>query len=242
MAKISTYPKDINISLSDKLLGTDAESSLFTKNFEIGDFVTFLRTQDIGSQGPIGPQGIQGPSGSPGAVGPAGLTWRGSWISGTSYVANDAVSYGGASWFCILATSGTTTPNLDTANWALLASQGAIGPSGAQGPTGPQGPSGGSLPYKSYVARITHGAGNAAPTAVVIINEIGTVTWQYDEPMNYFLSSAGLFTVDKTVVFATSPTYPLMKVGVSLNTANFVGLTTDNDGFANLMLEIRVYN
>ena len=45
MAKISTYPKDTNISLSDKLLGTDAESSLATKNYEIGDFVTFIQGQ-----------------------------------------------------------------------------------------------------------------------------------------------------------------------------------------------------
>lgn len=42
MAIISSYPKDSNISLSDKLLGTDAESSLATKNYEIGDFITFV--------------------------------------------------------------------------------------------------------------------------------------------------------------------------------------------------------
>ena len=98
--------------------------------------------------GPQGPQGIQGPAGPqgvPGPVGPAGLTWKGSWSSGTSYAADDAVGYDGASWFCILDTSGTTAPDVDTTHWALLASQGAQGPAGAtgaQGPTGPQGPSG----------------------------------------------------------------------------------------------------
>lgn len=95
-----------------------------------------------GSEGPAGPQGVQGPAGVPGPVGPAGLTWRSTWVSGTSYVLNDAVGYNGASYFCILATSGTTAPNLATSNWALLASQGAIGPQGVQGPTGPQGPPG----------------------------------------------------------------------------------------------------
>lgn len=80
-----------------------------------------------------GPQGIPGPTGPPGPVGPAGLEWRGSWVSGTSYVADDAVGYNGASWFCILATSGTTTPNLDTTHWALLAAQGAQGPPGIPG-------------------------------------------------------------------------------------------------------------
>ena len=94
-----------------------------------------------GVAGPVGPQGPIGP------VGPAGLTWRGAWVSGTSYIINDAVGYNGASWFCISPTSGTTTPNLATANWALLAAQGAqgpIGPTGPQGPTGATGPAGAS--------------------------------------------------------------------------------------------------
>ena len=67
MARISTYPKDTNISLTDKLLGSDAENSLSTKQFEITDVVSFLRTQNIGSQGPQGPQGVQGNTGAAGA-------------------------------------------------------------------------------------------------------------------------------------------------------------------------------
>ena len=90
-------------------------------------------------EGPQGPQGVQGPAGPLGPVGPAGLEWQGSWVSGTSYVADDAVGYDGASWFCILATSGTTAPDVDSTHWALLASQGADGPQGVQGPTGAQG-------------------------------------------------------------------------------------------------------
>ena len=77
--------------------------------------------------GPQGPQGVAGP------VGPAGLTWRGVWVSGTSYVEDDAVGYNGASWFCINNTSGTTPPNVDISNWALLAAQGSPGPAGPQG-------------------------------------------------------------------------------------------------------------
>ena len=92
-----------------------------------------------GVAGANGSQGIQGNQGTAGTVGPAGLNWRGSWTSGTSYIINDAVGYGGASWFCILATSGTTTPNLDPTHWALLASQGATGATGTQGPTGATG-------------------------------------------------------------------------------------------------------
>ena len=95
-----------------------------------------------GLQGPPGPQGNQGTQGEPGPVGPAGLTWRGSWVSGTSYSLNDAVGYNGASYFCIQATSGTSNPTVATTNWALLASQGARGPQGIQGVPGPQGPQG----------------------------------------------------------------------------------------------------
>jgi hypothetical protein len=93
-----------------------------------------------GAQGPIGPQGVPGP------VGPAGLNWQGAWVSGGSYVVDDAVGFGGASYFCINNTSGTTAPNLDTTNWALLASQGATGPQGPQGIQGPVGPSGTGVP------------------------------------------------------------------------------------------------
>ena len=83
-----------------------------------------------GVQGPIGPAGIAGP------VGPAGLEWQGNWTMGVSYVIDDAVGYGGASWFCIAPVTGITPPNLDTTSWALLAAQGSPGPTGPQGPAG----------------------------------------------------------------------------------------------------------
>lgn len=116
-----------------------------------GNIISVDNFAQILPPGPAGPEGIQGPAGPPGPVGPAGLNWQGAWVSGTSYVADDAVGYDGASWFCILATSGTTNPATDTAHWALLASQGAVGPQGAQGPTGPQGPSGVSTSTQGFV-------------------------------------------------------------------------------------------
>ena len=39
MAKISSYPSDSNVSLSDKLIGTDAESNNATKNFTVGSML-----------------------------------------------------------------------------------------------------------------------------------------------------------------------------------------------------------
>lgn len=114
----------------------------------VQDFIDQVGTGPQGVQGPQGPQGIAGPqgvqgipglNGAIGPVGPAGLNWQGPWVSGGSYVVDDAVGFGGASWFCINNTSGTTAPNLDNVNWALLASQGAVGPQGPAGATGPQG-------------------------------------------------------------------------------------------------------
>jgi hypothetical protein len=139
---MSTVPSGTRfIGISENVNLTERKSAVLnaeTQPYTIQDLVDTIGT------GAEGPQGVEGPAGPPGPVGPAGLEWQGSWVSGTSYVADDAVGYDGASYFCILATSGTTTPNLATANWALLASQGAIGPQGAQGPTGAQGPSGGA--------------------------------------------------------------------------------------------------
>jgi len=96
-----------------------------------------------GAQGPIGPQGVPGP------VGPAGLNWQGAWSNTGVYVVDDAVSFGGASYFCINAVGPSlTNPLLDTTHWALLAAQGATGP---QGPQGIQGPAGSSATSFSTV-------------------------------------------------------------------------------------------
>ena len=103
------------------------------------------------------PQGPQGPQGVPGPVGPAGLNWQGAWVSGASYVVDDAVGFGGASWFCINNTSGTTNPSADPTSWALLASQGATGPQGPQGIQGPVGPAGTASPGFSNTFQPTYG-------------------------------------------------------------------------------------
>jgi len=139
---MSTVPSGTRfIGISENVNLTERKSAVLnaeTQPYTIQDLVDTIGT------GAEGPQGVEGPAGPPGPVGPAGLNWQGAWVSGTSYVADDAVGYDGASWFCILATSGTTAPDVDTTHWALLASQGAQGPQGVQGPTGAQGPAGGA--------------------------------------------------------------------------------------------------
>jgi len=139
---MSTVPSGTRfIGIAENVNLTERKSAVLNTETQPYTIQDIADTVGVGAQGP---QGVQGPAGPLGPVGPAGLNWQGAWVSGTSYVADDAVGYGGASYFCILATSGTTTPNLATTNWALLASQGAQGIQGVQGPTGAQGASGGS--------------------------------------------------------------------------------------------------
>ena len=141
MTKISEYPLISTPELDDVLIGTDVNNSDITKNFSIGSIIA---TIGVINQGPIGPQGNTGPTGPQGPVGPAGLEWQGEWDLDSSYVVNDAVGFAGASYFCILNIDTTSNPfpDEDTTHWALLANQGAVGPTGPAGPIGPQGPIG----------------------------------------------------------------------------------------------------
>lgn len=143
MTKISEYPVISTPELDDLLIGTDKNNSDITKNFSVGSIIATIG--EI-TQGPQGPQGNTGPTGPQGPVGPAGLVWRGNWSEAASYVENEAVAYGGATYFCFnLVGPSTDTPDIDISHWALVASQGAIGPTGPAGPIGPQGPSGNPL-------------------------------------------------------------------------------------------------
>lgn len=148
-----------------------------TKNFTVGGLKQYITlglgaTGPTGAQGVVGPQGpqgipgpqgpqgiqgvagatgAQGPQGAqgvPGPVGPAGLTFKGTWTSGGTYIVNDVVAYNGSSYFCVTAPPGATAPNQNS-NWALLAAQGSpgtAGATGAQGPIGLTGPKGDAGP------------------------------------------------------------------------------------------------
>jgi hypothetical protein len=246
---MSTVPSGTRfIGISERVNLTERKSALLnseTQPFTIQDIAD---TVGVGAQGP---QGVQGPAGPLGPVGPAGLNWQGAWVSGTSYVADDAVGYGGASYFCILATSGTTTPNLATTNWALLASQGAQGIQGVQGPTGAQGASGALDTYKETVILLSYDGTDFTYTNV--INQLNvTITFSVSSGnLNCTLSSSVL-TVDKTIIWASS----FVEFGGYLtqasrnNGTSFTLALTNTNGtnntfptsFYNLPIKIQVYN
>jgi collagen type VII alpha len=83
----------------------------------------------------------QGAQGTQGATGPAGMTFRGTWTSSSSYQVNDAVTWLGSTYLATSATS-AVQPNLFPAAWTVLAAQGAPGTQGAQGASGPTGAAG----------------------------------------------------------------------------------------------------
>ena len=95
-----------------------------------------------GVQGPHGPEGPRGEKGDVGPAGPAGLEWKGVWDAQTDYVEDDAVSYGGSSWFAVGDPDVGEEPSVDSVHWNALALQGTQGPKGDPGIQGPQGEQG----------------------------------------------------------------------------------------------------
>lgn len=107
-----------------------------------------------GPQGPAGPMGLMGPmgpkgdTGAAGPAGPAGMVgpvgpsvyaWKGPFAPAAAYVPNDVVSHLGASYVALAASTGSVPPSAD---WALIAQKGDVGPAGPVGATGPEGPTG----------------------------------------------------------------------------------------------------
>lgn len=165
MAIIYSYPHAVP-SINDMVLGAifRENEGTSTNSFYISDLANIISAEITSTPGPAGPQGPQGTAGATGAqgvqgeqgiqglageVGPAGLNWEGVWNKFNSYIEDDAVSFGGASYFCILAVEGSIAnenPVNDTDHWALLAAQGAPGLQGIQGVQGIQGPAGAQGP------------------------------------------------------------------------------------------------
>jgi hypothetical protein len=100
-----------------------------------------------GAQGPAGSAGVAGatgavgPSGTPGTVGPqgpagvpgsVGVTYRGTWVGGTAYLANDVVVFNGATYLAVTTSLGSE-PDISPTQWAVLALSGVVGATGPSG-------------------------------------------------------------------------------------------------------------
>jgi hypothetical protein len=88
-----------------------------------------------------------------GPIGPPGLIWLDAYNPGTSYVATDAVSYNGSSYYAKVANSNVLPVGApaSSTDWGTLAAkgdqgtQGLLGPQGLQGNQGASGPAGQNL-------------------------------------------------------------------------------------------------
>jgi hypothetical protein len=186
------------------------DTNFYNSSYDLYTDYSLLLSDLVTSFSNIGQiQGAQGPAGPQGPVGPAGLNWQGAWVSGESYVEDDAVGYDGASWFCINATSGTDSPDVDVDNWALLASQGAVGPQGPQGPVGPQGPIG-----------LTGPAGANGFSSVGIVK----TTIKVSEVLNLFTTP---ITILNNLDFPGKFVYPL-SIYIKRNAGNAYTLSTNS--------------
>jgi hypothetical protein len=107
-----------------------------------------------GIQGPAGPTGATGATGAQGSVGATGATgaqgatgpqgppvsFKGTWLMGTTYALGDAVFFSGSSYISLVAANVGNEPDTDNGtHWAVLAHQGTAGATGAQGPAGSDG-------------------------------------------------------------------------------------------------------
>lgn len=95
-----------------------------------------------GAAGAVGAQGATGPTGATGTRGPAGIVWQGIYAASTSYAANDAVSYNGASYISLVDANRGNAPGFSgVTQWTLLAAVGATGATGSSGAAGSNGTS-----------------------------------------------------------------------------------------------------
>lgn len=219
-----------------------------------GNIISVSNFASILPAGPAGPQGVQGPAGPIGPVGPAGLNWQGAWSTTGAYVADDAVGYAGASWFCLNPVGPSIlAPDVDTTNWALLASQGAQGPQGVQGPTGPQGASAVQL-YTKFVGSITQIGASAPSINFELENDLGTASTQYVSAGIYTLTFTSLAGVpaDKVAVFIQNGTSIFASGGsveawydgndyILIRSYNSSGVLANNPIY-NASIEVRIYS
>src|SRR5574337_970537 len=112
-----------------------------------------------GPPGQKGDRGLPGPPGTGGAGSP-GMTWRGNWVNGASYLKNDVVQYAYSgtygSWISTvanIASLGVNDPQTDAVTWNPVAYGiiGASGTNGSGGAVGPPGPAGGVPNYKATI-------------------------------------------------------------------------------------------
>ena len=133
---------------------------------------------------------------------------------------------------------------------ALTNTTGPIGPTGATGPIGPTGSSSGYLVYTALI--IQTGTGST-PSAIILQNTIGEITWSYVSPALYTMNSDAAFVTGKTYLnnqvlhlnYESGPYVALLQREdentISLSTNFIMGGDPVDSILVNHSLEVRVY-
>jgi len=104
--------------------------------------------------------------------------------------------------------------------------------------------------YKVYTALLER-TGAVAPTATILENTLGTITFAYTGTGNYGTLSSGLFTINKTFVLLQKQAdgLPGNTLGVLITSTNSISIVqnttagpNDEDWILPVCIEIRVYN
>jgi hypothetical protein len=98
-------------------------------------------------------------------------------------------------------------------------------------------------PYKVYVALLTQSGTGNPPTAIVLENTLGAITFGYQSSGVYAVNSSGLFTASKTWTNPTLKDNVNLQLSIYRNTDSLLYLV-DADGDNGLLetsIEIRVY-
>ena len=100
MARIATYPVDAIPTINDKVIGTDVDNELITKNYRIGDILALV------PGGGLSVQSLNTLTGELTLLGTGGITIS---ASGTDItIDGSAIGGGGLSKFDVTGNSGTT--------------------------------------------------------------------------------------------------------------------------------------
>lgn len=98
-------------------------------------------------------------------------------------------------------------------------------------------------PYKVYTALLTQSGANP-PTAIVLENTLGTITFGYQSSGVYTVNSSGLFTANKTWTNPTLKDNVNLQLSMYRNTSStlFIIDSDGDNGLLETSIEIRVYS
>lgn len=268
MARITTYELDSNISLNDKLVGTDADDNSITKNYSVdalGEGLISLKNIITGTGTPntipmftpdgqiIGDSNItQDGIGGEVTIG-NNLTVTDDLLVGGDFEVDGNIKLGNSQANTTTINSTLVINNIVQDSNQTLGTDGQILVANAASELLWQDQGGGaSLPYASYTALITQGSTNAPVVEAVLENDpiFGTLTFGRDLAGEYYVTSS-------LTPFSATTTACIINGGFNVR-ANFAWIVTSSsridflsaeppntysdNNFSKGLFEIRIYS